>query len=135
MSDDASNFIKNLVLQQERKLFLFKLLSSTILYVIITFWLNSIRASAPIWFVWVLIVIQFTFYFSIFIVSFRYSKVCGLNKNFSFILFIILAVLGRVNDYELLIIPLLVVIMIICAVKNKNISEKGIAMLPSNSKS
>lgn len=133
MNGDANNFFRNEILIQERNIFLFKFLSSVILYVLVTLWLNSIRATAPIWFVWVLIVIQFTFYFSIFIVSFRYSKVCGLNKNISYFLFVALTVLGRVNDWELLIIPLLMLIMFITALKNKNLSDKGISMLPGDS--
>lgn len=135
MGNEASNFFKSEILRLERNMFLGKFLSSAILYTVITLWLNSIRVTASIYFVWILIVIQFAFYFSIFIVSYRYSKVCGLNKNISLILFTLITVLGRVNDWELLIIPLLVVIMLVCAVKNKNLSEKGIAMLPDNSKS
>lgn len=133
MSDYASNYFKKLVLKQERNTFLFKLIVYVILYVIFTFWLNSIRTTAAIWFVWVLIIIQFTFYFSIFIVSFRYSKIYGLNSNFGSILFIILAVLGRINDWELLIIPLLLIVMTVCAFKNKNISDRAVSMLPNNS--
>lgn len=129
MNTVANNIFRNEILKQERNLFLFKIFSSVILYTVITLWLNSIRATAPIWFVWLLIVIQFAFYFSIFIVSYRYSKVCGLNKNFGFVIFIILTVLGRVNDLELLIIPLLLVTMLICAIINKKLSEKGNAML------
>lgn len=133
MSSEVNKIFRNEILKQERNLFLFKIFSSIILYTVITLWLNSIRATAPIWFVWILIVIKFAFYFSIFIVSYRYSKVCGLNKNFSLILFIILTVLGRVNDWELLIIPLLSLTMLICALKNKMLSEKGNSMLPENS--
>lgn len=133
MGSVSNNFFRKEILKQERNLFLFKIFSSVILYTVMTLWLNSIRATAPIWFVWILIVIQFAFYFSIFIVSYSYTKVCGLNKNFGFILFIILTVLGRVNDWELLIIPLLLVIMVICAVKNKKLSENGNSMMSENS--
>jgi len=129
MNSEANNFIRSEVLKQERNLFLSKIFSIVILYTVITLWLNWIRATAPIWFVWILIVIQFTLYFSIFIASYSYSKVLGLNNNFAFILFIILAVLGRVNDWELLIIPLILIVMLICAIKNKKLSEKGNAML------
>lgn len=129
MNTVANNIFRNEILKQERNLFLFKIFSCVILYTVITLWLNSIRATAPAWFVWILIVIQFAFYFSIFVVSYRYSKVCGLNKNFGFILFIILTVLGKVNDLELLIIPLLFVSMFICAIINKKLSEKGKAIL------
>jgi len=129
METVTNNFIRNEILKQERNLFLGKIFSFVIIYSIVTLWLNSIRATAPIWFVWLLIIIQFLFYFSIFIVSYRYSKVIGLNEIFAFILFIILAVFGRVNDWEIIIIPLLLITMLILALKNKKLSEKGNTLL------
>ena len=77
----------------------------------------------------ILIVAQFALYFLIFIVNFHYSKVCGLNKNIGIILFTVFAILGRVNNWELFILPMLVIIMLICAIKNKNLSKKGNSML------
>lgn len=129
MEPVANNFIRNEILKQERNLFLGKIFSFVVIYSIVTLWLNSIRTTAPIWFVWLLIIIQFLFYFSIFIVSYRYSKVIGLNEILAFILFIILAVLGRVNDWEIIIIPLLLITMLILALKNKKLSEKGNTLL------
>ena len=82
--------------------------------------------------VWVLIIIQFALYFSIFIAGYQRSKVFGLNKNIALVLFILLAVLGRVNDWELIIIPLLVVIMLVFSTKNKKVSEKGQSVLTQN---
>ena len=89
------------------------------------FWLNSIRATASLWFIWVLIIIQFALYFSIFLTSYNRSKVLGLNKNVALILFIILAVLGRVNNWELIVIPLLVIVMLMFSARNKKVSQKG----------
>ena len=125
----ADDFIKKEILNNERNWFIFKILASALSYAGITFWLNSIRTTAPLWFVWFLIIIQFALYFSIFIVSYRHATVCGLNKNISIIIFTALAILGRVNDWELLIIPLTVVVMLIVAIKNKKISDKGKALL------
>ena len=129
MGNGSSDFIKSEILRSERNIFIFKLLSIVILYTIITLWLNSIRATALIWFVWFLIILQFAFYFSIFIISYNYSKVCGLNKNIGLILFIVITLLGRINDWQLIIIPLIIVFMLIFAIKNKNLSKKGRTML------
>lgn len=115
----VSNFVANEILKMENRLFWTKLLIFSIGYLLITLWLNSIRTNASLWFVWILIIIQFALYFSIFISSYGRSKVLGLNKNFALILFTILAILGRVNDWELLIIPLLVVTMLVFSARNK----------------
>lgn len=115
----VSNFVANEILKMENRLFWAKLLVASIGYLLITSWLNSIRVTASLWFVWVLIIIQFALYFSIFISSYGRSKALGLNKNFAFIIFVILAILGRVNNWELLIIPILVVIMLVSSARNK----------------
>ena len=126
----ASDFLKNEVLKIENRMFWAKILGSSVGYLLITLWLNSIRATASLWFVWVLIIIQFALYFAIFISSYQRSKIFGLNKNLALVLFTILAILGRVNDWELVVIPLLIVIMLIFSVRNKNVSENGKSMLP-----
>ena len=122
----ADAFIKKEVLKMERNVFIFYILASALSYAGITFWLNAIRATAPLWFVWVLIIIQFALYFSIFIISYRRATVCGLNKNLGIIIFTTLAILGRVNNWELLIIPLTIVVMLVVSTRTKNIldSEK-----------
>ena len=129
-NEKAENFLKNEVLKIENRLFLGKLLSSAIGYTLITLWLNSIRATASLWFVWALIIIQFALYFSIFITSYQRSKVFGLNKNFALIVFIILAVLGRVNDWEIIVIPATVIAMVVFSLINKKVSDHGKTMLP-----
>lgn len=130
MDNKANDFIKNEVLKVENRLFFARILGSAIGYALITIWLNSIRTNASLWFVWILIIIQFALYFWIFINGYQRSRVLGLNKNLALILFIIFTVLGRVNDWELLIIPLLVVVMLIFSVRNKRISDKGKSLLP-----
>lgn len=134
MNGEADNFLKNIVLKQDRNIFFFQILLRVAGYIGFTLWLNSIRTTAPMWIVWILIFIQFAFYFSIFIISHQYSKICGLNKTFSYILFITLAILGRVNDWELFIIPSLVITMIFCAIKNKNLSERSKHILEESTK-
>ena len=126
----ANDFLKNEVLKMENRMFWGRILGSAIGYIVITLWLNSIRATASLWFVWPLIIIQFALYFSIFIAGYQRSKVFGFNKNLALVLFIILAVLGRVNNWELVVIPLLIVIMLAFSARNKKVSEKGKTMLP-----
>jgi len=128
-TNKPNDFIKNEILKNERRLFAGGIIAIVVGYIIITLWLNAIRATAPIWFVWVLIAIQFALYFSIFISSYQRSKVLGANKTLGFIIFAVLAVLGRVNDWELFIIPLLLVIMLILSARNKKVSEEGESLL------
>jgi hypothetical protein len=123
MEDKSHNFIKKEILQNERRIYLGSILTVTIGYFLISLWLNAIRATAPIFFVWVLIIIQFTLYFLIFITSYNRSKVLGW-KRFAFPLFVALAILGRVNDWEIIVIPLLAITMLIFSFKTKNVSDK-----------
>lgn len=129
MSEEANNFIKAQILKQEKEVFATKLLLNVLVYVGITLWLNAIRTTAQIWFVWVLAIIQLILYFSMFIISYQRSKVFSLNRKISIMIFFIFAMLGRVNDWDLLIIPLLIIIMLILSFKSKNLSSKGDALL------
>jgi hypothetical protein len=126
----ANDFIKAEVLRFERNAFIFRIIATALGYTGITFWLNSIRATANTWFVWILIIIQFALYFLIFVVGYHRTIVCGLNKNVGFIIFSVLAILGRVNDWELAIIPLTVVIMLVVSAKAKNVSNERKHLLP-----
>ena len=126
----AGKFLKNEVLKIENRLFIGKLLGSAIGYTLVTLWLNSIRATTSLWFVWVLIIILFALYFLIFITSYRRSKVFGLNKNLAFFTSVILAVLGRVNDWEIIVIPATVVVMVVFSLINKKVSDYGQTILP-----
>ncbi len=124
-NNKVSDFIKTEVLKFERNSFVFQILIVVVGYIGITLWLNAIRATASLWFVWALIIIQFILYCSIFSVGYLRSLKCGLNKNFGFILFIILAILGRVENWELFIIPVFIIIMLIFSARNlKKMSNK-----------
>lgn len=123
MENKTKEFIKKEILAHERNVFLSSILLISLGYVGITLWLNAIRATAQLWFVWVLIVIQLILYFSIFVVSYQRAKVYGLRR-FGFALFLILAVLGRVENWELFIIPLVVLGMLVVSAKNKNVSNE-----------
>jgi hypothetical protein len=118
---EANDFIKFQVLTLERRSFAFRLVGSAIGYLAITLWL-----------VWMLIIIQFALNFSIFIVSYRRSVVFGLNNALAFIVFVALAVAGRVNVWERFIIPTLVVIMLIFSAVNKKVSARGQFLLPKD---
>ena len=121
----TADFIVEEVLKIENRSFWFRILACSIGYLVITLWLNSIRASAALWLLWLLIIIQFALYFSIFITSYFRSKVFGLNNNIALILFTALAVLGRVENWELIIIPLLIVTMLVLSARNKKISTEA----------
>ncbi len=129
----ANEFIKGEVLKMERNSFVVRIIVAAVGYAGITFWLNAIRATAPLWFVWVLIIVQFALYFSIFIAGYRRTVVCGFNKNISFFILVALAVLGRVNDWELVIIPLTVIALLIVSARAKNVSDTGKTLLPEHS--
>ena len=128
----ANNFIKNEVLKMENRMFWGSIISSSIGYLVVTLWLNNIRATASLWFVWVLIIIQFALYFSIFISSYNRSKILGINNNIALILFIVLAILGRVNDWEVIIVPIVVIVMLAFSARNKKASQKGKLISPEN---
>lgn len=124
MDNETTDFVKTLELKETDSLFRGSLTIILIGYIGITFWLNAIRTTASLWFVWILIGIQFLLYSSIFSFSYSRALVIGFNKQFWFAFFIVLAILGRINNWELFIIPLLLAVMFILSIKNKNLSEK-----------
>jgi hypothetical protein len=120
LNDKADQIIKDDVLKHERNIFIFKIIAIVICYTIITLGLNSIRATAPLWSVWVLIALQLTLYFLIFFICYQRAERRGLNKTIGSTLFIALAVLGRVENCEYFIIPLTVIGMIKYSARNKH---------------
>lgn len=123
-NNKAESFIKGEVLKMERNSFIITIIILGLVYTGTSIWLNSVRDTTPSWFLWVLIIIQFIFYFLIFITSFRRAIVCGLNNIASIFIFATLIVLGRINDWELIIIPLTIISMIIVSIKNKRVSNE-----------
>ena len=99
------------MLKTERVAFAINFLFTLAGYVGITLWLNSIRTTAVIWFVWVLIIVQLILYFWFFSTSHLRLKSCG--YKYSWIFVFILCLLGRVNDWEIIILPLLTVVTLI----------------------
>jgi hypothetical protein len=119
----AEDFITKEKMKIENRLFWAKIIGSSLGYLVITLFLNSIRATAPIALVWILILIQFILYFSIFISGYQRSKTLGLNKNVAFIIAIVFVVLGRINDWEVLVIPVFVIGMLIWSALKKPSSK------------
>ena len=118
--------------KNENKIFIGSILFYSVGYLIITLFINNVRTSYSLWLVWPLLIIQFVLYFYIFIAGYRRSIVMGLNKEIAFFGFIILAILGRINDWEILVIPLLMVICIIFSVRNKKLSTKSLKQFKDN---
>ena len=119
-----TDFIKNQLLKIENRLFIGRILSYSIGYLFITLWLNHIRTTSSLWFVWVLIIVQFALYFSIFITGYKRSKVLGVSESLSLGVFVVLAILGRVNDWELIVIPLTLIGTILFSLKHNEIWKK-----------
>jgi hypothetical protein len=120
-------FSKNVIefaLKNESKYFIGSILFSSVVYLLVTLLLNSIRATAPIWLVWILIGIQFLYYYFIFASAYRRSIVYGLSSGLALVVFVILAILGRVNDWEILVIPSMLVVMILISLANKRVSNE-----------
>ena len=120
----SNYFVRTQILKTERRTYIAKIFLTVFVYIGLSILLNSIRATAPIALVWVLIALQFLFYFLIFSVSYTRAKVYGL-PNYGLVLFIVLCVLGRINNWEIAVIPLLVVVMIVLGMRNKNLSLEG----------
>lgn len=117
------SFVSNELLRTKKISFFINITLIVLSYVGITVWLNNVRTTGQLWFVWVLIIIQLILYFAIFSTSYLRFKECG-YKRFGSILFVVLALIGRINDWEFLIIPLLVVTMLIISAKSKYQTDK-----------
>ena len=124
----VDKLIKREVLRAEKNSFIFRLFIVFAGYIGITLWLNSIRQSAALWFVWTLIAVQLFFYLSIFVASSLRAKQCGYRYPWLW-LFPIL-VLSRVENWELVVFPLFVVIMLILSERNQRVSDEALYLIP-----
>lgn len=96
------------------KTLLGKAVCTTIGYLLVTLFLNWIRATASPWIVWPLILIQLGLYFSIFITGYQCFKLLGINATLALVVFSALAFLGRVIylfAWEWVAIPLVLAIV------------------------
>lgn len=120
-----SSVVIDLMIENERNVFSMKLIFRSLGYLLITMLLNYIRKDYSLWIVWPLIIIQFSLYFSIFILCFSRVKVIGLNKYIAFFLLIVLTFIGRIENFEIIVIPLMMIIMLIVSYRNKRLSEES----------
>ena len=123
MNERANELIKREVLRAEKNAFIFWFFLALVGYVGTTLWLNAIRQHAALWFVWVLIVLQLLFYFSIFVACLRRARQCG--YQYAFWVFLVLAIASRVNNWELVLIPGMAVTMLILSERNQKVSSEG----------
>ena len=128
MSEKANELIKREVLRAEKNTFIFWVFLVLAGYVGTTLWLNAIRQSAALWFVWVLIVLQLLFFFSIFVACLMRAKQCG--YRYAFWVFLALAVASRVNNWELVLIPAMAVTMLVLSECNQKVSSERQHLLP-----
>jgi hypothetical protein len=118
---DIKNKFKQGQLRKEKGVFIIKTIVTVLIYYGLGQWLDAIRSTSS-WFVWVLAIAQILFYFSIFLISYRRLKECGYNK-LSWII-IVLAFVGRVYTWDIIVILFLVVTMFIFTFINNTLSLK-----------
>lgn len=119
---EIENLFKLKKLREEKRFFIIKTTITILVYIGLSSWLNAVRTTAPIWFVWVLAIIQILFYFLIFLISYNRLKECG-YKKLSYII-ILLAILGRFENWEIIFIPILVILMFSLTFFNNTLSLK-----------
>ena len=125
---EVNEVIKREVLRTEKNIFIFKLFLVLAGYVGTTLWLNAIRQSAAIWFVWVLIAPQLFLFISIFVVCSMRAKQCG--YRYVWLIFILLACASRVDNWELVLIPVMAVTMLVLSERNQKVSAERQHLLP-----
>jgi hypothetical protein len=117
--EEPHPIIKNEWLKLQRNTYTIKIFSNLAGYVAVTLWLNSIRATASLWLVWILIVAQLILYVLIFSISYLRLQECGL-KRLGLIVFV-LFILGRVENWEILAIPITIAFTLIISFRNKTL--------------
>ena len=120
--------IKREILKNEKADFIGRLFFVLAGYIGTTLWLNAIRQSAARWFIWLLIILQLCFFFSIFVACLMRAKQCGYRHGFW--IFFVLAIASRINDWELLLIPAMVVTMLVLSGLNQKVSAERQYILP-----
>ena len=89
--------IRDEILRAEKGAFAFRLIVSIAAYAGVTFWLNSIRQTAPTWLLWCLIAVQLFLFLTIFVVSSLRARQCGFGHTW---LIFIPLILSRINNWE-----------------------------------
>ena len=122
----ATKVITNEVLRTEKSIFIFRLLFTVVCYVGITFWINTIRQTASLWFVWLLIGIQIFLFCTIFVVCSLRLKQC--RKHAWWLLLPL--ILSRVENWEIVVIPATMIVTLILSQLNGNISKERQHLVP-----
>jgi len=125
---EVSDVIKKEVLRTEKNIFIFKLFLVLAAYVGMTLWLNAIRQIAAIWFVWVLIALQLFLFISIFVACAMRAKQCG--YRYVWLILVLVACASRVDNWELMLIPIMAVAMLILSERNQKVSAERQHLLP-----
>jgi hypothetical protein len=120
------DLITNEVLRMEHRAFVWRFVLTIAAYVGTTLWLNSIRQTAVLWFVWVLIFVQLFFFITIFVVCSLRLKQCGFRHRW---LLFIPFFLSRVENWEVAVIPGLALFMIILSARNRNVAPENLELL------
>jgi hypothetical protein len=120
----VNNLIERKILRAEKNIFIFTLFVFAAGYVGTTWWLNSLRQnlSTPTAILWVLIGVQFFCLISLFVMSSLRAKQCG-YRHPGFALISVL-ILSRINDWELVVLPAFLLIMLILSERNHNVSAE-----------
>lgn len=92
-------------------------------YLLSSILLSSFRAKAPVVLVWVLVLLQLFFFFAIFVKCYQRAFLLGLNRSIGFFIFVTLAVLARINDWEIVVIPVTVLTMLTLSWRNKKLPK------------
>lgn len=116
------------VLRAEKNLFILRIFLIVIAYVGITFWLNAVRLTVATWLLWTLIAFQLFLFLTIFVVSSLRLRQCRIASWW----LLILLVLSRINDWEILAIPATIIVMLIISERNKHVSQGREHLIPAN---
>jgi len=123
----ATEVITNEILRGEKNFFTFRVILTVVGYIGITFWLNAIRQTAAIWFVWLLIGIQFFLFLTIFVVcSLRLRQCC----KQTWWLWLPL-ILSRIENWEVVAIPATIIVTLILSQLNRNVSKEREHLVPT----
>ena len=128
MSHDVADFATREVLRMERRFFVVRFLGALGAYTVVTIWLNAIRQTVSTGILWGLILLQSVLFISVFVVSFGRLRQCG--RKHQWLLFIPL-VLSRINDWEVVVLPVLALIMLFLSARNTTVAAEHRHMLPT----
>jgi hypothetical protein len=123
-TDFRGQVLKAEILKMENAAFWGQIISLCVFYLITSLLLNYVRASAAPWVLWPLIAIQLLQYFFIFIRCYQRSIILGLNRAVAAALFLSVMVAGRVENWETVIIPVTVAMLLFFSAKSKNVSAE-----------